>query len=135
MRLLSLRGLFLFVCIGVLACEPYNVCGLKSKDLGVKWENGKLSLVRSFRILKDDAAMEDLHSKLDLAPAPSNSMTFHSYQSNKRTVRKGSDPIHNRSWTQPNQIYICNASLLLLMNEVGWVTTFFVCFFFLLFGE
>ncbi|KAF7806195.1 CLAVATA3/ESR (CLE)-related protein 45 [Senna tora] len=98
MSLLSLRGLFLFVCIGILASQPYKACGLRSKDLALRWENRQLPFVRSFRMLKvkDNAAeMENLQSKMELAPVPS--ISFHPYQSNKRTVGKGSNPIHNRS--------------------------------------
>ncbi|KAI9117238.1 hypothetical protein K1719_011404 [Acacia pycnantha] len=94
MSFLSLRRLFVFVCIGILASQPCKVCGLRSKDLALRWHNEQLPYVRSFRILKDGAKMEDLQAKLDLAPAPS--MSFDPNQSNKRTVKKGSDPIHNR---------------------------------------
>ncbi|KAJ7956399.1 CLAVATA3/ESR (CLE)-related protein 45 [Quillaja saponaria] len=93
MNCLVTRGLFVLVCIGFLACQPNKVSGLRSIDLALRWNNRQLPFVRSFRILKA-ASMEDLQSKLNLAPAPS--MTFDPNQSNKRTVRKGSDPIHNR---------------------------------------
>lgn len=81
----TFRGFFLLFCIGILASEPHKVCSLRSKDLAL----------RSFRSLKGVVATEDLNTKLDFAPAPS--MTFDPDQSNKRAVRKGSDPIHNRS--------------------------------------
>lgn len=93
MSLLSFRGFFVLVCVGILASQPLKVSGLRSKDLALRWDEGQLPFIRSFRILKE-VAMEDLQSKLGLAPAPS--MTFDPNQSNKRTVRKGSDPIHNR---------------------------------------
>ncbi|KAL3018390.1 hypothetical protein AAZX31_05G026000 [Glycine max] len=79
MSLLSFRGFIVLVCVGILASQPFK---------------GLLPFVRSFRILKA-VAVEDLQSKVELVPAPS--MTFDPNQSNKRTVRKGPDPIHNRS--------------------------------------
>lgn len=82
-------------CIGILASEPYQVCSLRSKDLALRRGNEKLPFLRNyhFRSLKG-VATEDLQAKLELAPAPS--VTFDPDQSNKRTVSKGSDPIHNR---------------------------------------
>lgn len=91
----NFRGFLVLVCVGILASQPYNVFGLRSQDLALRWEEGQLPFVRSFRVLKV-VAMEDLKSKMESAPAPS--MTFDPNRSNKRTVRKGSDPIHNRCW-------------------------------------
>ncbi|RDY04678.1 hypothetical protein CR513_11591, partial [Mucuna pruriens] len=85
MSFLTFRGFFVLVCVGILASQPCMVSGLRSKDLALRWDNRQSSPL---------VAMEDLQSRLDLAPAPS--MTFDPNQSNKRTVRKGSDPIHNR---------------------------------------
>ncbi|KAI4343877.1 hypothetical protein L6164_011175 [Bauhinia variegata] len=93
MRFLTIRVFFLVICIGILASQPYKVTGLRSKDLAVRWDKGQFPFVTSFHIQKA-TTKEDLQSKLVLAPAPS--MTFDPNQSNKRTVRKGSDPIHNR---------------------------------------
>lgn len=87
MSLLTIRGFLVLVFIGILASQPFNVSGLRSKDLALRWNQGQ------FRIRKG-VAMEDLKSKMELAPSPS--LDFGRYQSNKRTVRKGSDPIHNR---------------------------------------
>ncbi|KAJ1406305.1 hypothetical protein SESBI_25230 [Sesbania bispinosa] len=95
MSFLTLRGFLILVCFGILVSQPYMVSGLRSKDHALRWDNRKLPLVQIPRILKAVSAMEDLQAKLDVAPAPS--MTFDPNQSNKRTVRKGSDPIHNRS--------------------------------------
>nr|KYP47191.1 hypothetical protein KK1_031215 [Cajanus cajan] len=84
MSSLTMQCFFVLVCVGILASQPRIVSGLRSKDLALRRDNRKSPLV----------ATEDLQSQLDLAPAPS--MTFDPNQSNKRTVRKGSDPIHNR---------------------------------------
>nr|KYP55539.1 hypothetical protein KK1_001751 [Cajanus cajan] len=92
MSLLSFRGFFVLVCVGILASQSFKVYGFRSKDLALRWDEGLLPLVRSFRLLKD-VAVEDLQSKVELAPTPS----FDPNESDKRTVRKGPDPIHNRS--------------------------------------
>ncbi|KAK7265796.1 hypothetical protein RJT34_33419 [Clitoria ternatea] len=94
MSLLTFRCFFVLVCVGILASQPRKASGLRSKDLALRLDEGLLPFVGSFRVLKA-VSMEDLQSNVELAPAPS--MTFDPYQSNKRTVRKGSDPIHNRS--------------------------------------
>ncbi|KAI9086447.1 hypothetical protein K1719_031531 [Acacia pycnantha] len=96
MSYFTFRGLILLFCVGILASEPYRVCSLRSKNLALRWDKKeeKSALPGSFRSLKD-VATEDLQTKMELAPSPS-MMTFDPDQSNKRTVRKGSDPIHNR---------------------------------------
>ncbi|KAF5730155.1 hypothetical protein HS088_TW20G00526 [Tripterygium wilfordii] len=88
------RGLILFVCIGILAIQPDRVSGLRSMDLALRWDKGLLPFVQHMRILKA-VVVEDLETKRSLAPAPS--AMFDPNQSEKRKVRRGSDPIHNRS--------------------------------------
>ncbi|GMY15623.1 clavata3/esr (cle)-related protein 45 [Fagus crenata] len=90
---LAYRGVIL-VCIGLLALQLEEVSGLRSIDLALKWDKVQSPFLKHLRVLKV-VAVEDLHTKLNLAPAPS--IVFDPNQSNKRTVRKGSDPIHNRS--------------------------------------
>lgn len=89
-----MRGFFILVCIVMLASQPYIAYGLRTKDLALRWDKRKQPFVQVSHVLKGDA-MEGLESKMDLAP--SSSMTFDANQSNKRTVKKGSNPIHNRS--------------------------------------
>lgn len=93
MGLLANRVALLLLCIGFLALAPENTCALRSKDLALRWNKGQLPFLGSMHIFKA-VAQEDLQRKLDLAPAPS--VTFDPNQSNKRRVRRGSDPIHNR---------------------------------------
>lgn len=90
---LAYRGVFLLVCIGLLALQPQQASGLRSIDLALKWGQGKSPFLKHLRVLAG-VAEEDVHMKLNLAPAPS--IMFDPNQSNKRSVRKGSDPIHNR---------------------------------------
>ncbi|KAG2407734.1 uncharacterized protein HKW66_Vig0025560 [Vigna angularis] len=90
-----LLAFFLFLCVGILASQPFKVSAFTSKHLALRWDDGLLPFVTSFRVLKAVYAVEDLQSKVELAPAPS--ITFDPNHSNKRTVRKGPDPIHNRT--------------------------------------
>lgn len=87
------RGVILLVCMGVLALQPDEVAGLRSIGLALKWDKVQLPFLEHLRVL-EAVAVEDTHTKLSLAPAPS--IMFDPNQSNKRRVRKGSDPIHNR---------------------------------------
>ncbi|XVE54790.1 hypothetical protein DITRI_Ditri03aG0110600 [Diplodiscus trichospermus] len=90
------RSFILVACIGLLVLQPGMVCCLRGIDVALRWHKG-LSLfpfVPNSRILKDVAAVEPLQTRQNLAPAPS--MMLDPNQSDKRGVRKGSDPIHNR---------------------------------------
>ncbi|KAJ0048700.1 hypothetical protein Pint_16114 [Pistacia integerrima] len=93
MALLVYRGVILLACIGFLALQPDKVSGLRSRDFVLRWDKDLLPFVRNSRILKA-VALKDLQTNPSLAPAPST--TLDPNQSNKRQVRKGSDPIHNR---------------------------------------
>ncbi|OMP04794.1 hypothetical protein COLO4_09292 [Corchorus olitorius] len=89
------RGfLLLLACISLLVLQPEMVSGLRSIDLALRWDKGLLPFVRNSRFLKADAAVDSLQTRPSLAPSPS--MMFDPNQSDKRRVRKGSDPIHNR---------------------------------------
>jgi hypothetical protein len=90
---LAYRAVILLACIGLLALQPEEVSGLRSIDLALKWGKGQSPFLKHLRVL-EVVAEEDVHMKLNLAPAPS--IMFDPNQSNKRSVRKGSDPIHNR---------------------------------------
>lgn len=94
MGFLAYRETILIVCIGFLVLQPGKVSGLGRKDLAPKWRSQlHLPFLRDLHIFKD-VALEDLQRKLSLAPAPS--VTFDPNQSDKRGVKRGSDPIHNR---------------------------------------
>ena len=87
------RGFILLACIGFLLLQPEMVSGLRGIDLALKWDKRLLPFVQNSRILKADA-VDSFQTRQNLAPAPS--MMFDPNQSNKRRVKKGSDPIHNR---------------------------------------
>ncbi|XP_059639474.1 CLAVATA3/ESR (CLE)-related protein 45-like [Cornus florida] len=88
------RVIFLLVCIGFLSIQPEMVSGLRRIDLVLRWNKSQLPFLRNPHILKA-VALGDLQTQLNIAPAPS--MMFDLNQSSKRRVRRGSDPIHNRS--------------------------------------
>ncbi|KAL0408695.1 UNVERIFIED_CONTAM: CLAVATA3/ESR (CLE)-related protein 45 [Sesamum radiatum] len=88
------RVFMLFVCVGLLALQPNEVCGLRRADLALRQGRGDQSvMVKSHRVLN---AVHVNNLNTDKKPAPVNKK-FDSNQSSKRKVRRGSDPIHNRT--------------------------------------
>ncbi|KAK8584163.1 hypothetical protein V6N12_068411 [Hibiscus sabdariffa] len=88
----KVKGFVVLVCVGLLVFQTQIVAGLTGIDvaLRVRPSVGKYS-----RILEAVAdAVDTSETRQNLAPAPS--VVFDPNQSNKRTVKKGSDPIHNR---------------------------------------
>lgn len=95
MGVLGYRVSTLLLCIGfLLALQPQNVSAIRSRDLALRWDNVKLPFLGGFHISKALAQKGLQRNRLDLAPTPS--VTFDPNQSNKRRVRRGSDPIHNK---------------------------------------
>ncbi|KAK4423738.1 hypothetical protein Salat_1956700 [Sesamum alatum] len=89
------RALTLFICVGLLALQPNEVSGLRSSDLALRQGRGDQPvMVMSHRVLLNAVGVNNLNS--DKKPAPVNKK-FDSNQSSKRKVRRGSDPIHNRT--------------------------------------
>ncbi|KGN63668.1 hypothetical protein Csa_014085 [Cucumis sativus] len=95
--LFSRKGLrFVFVVACFLLCvldqQPQTTAnGLSTIDAALKWVAFKST--NTINTHKADSSDE---KNLNLA-APSPAMNFDPNQSNKRGVKKGSDPIHNRS--------------------------------------
>ncbi|XP_042488692.1 CLAVATA3/ESR (CLE)-related protein 45 [Macadamia integrifolia] len=89
------RMLILILCIGFLVVQPGKVSGMASIDHVLRWEKQEQGPVQNSRVLK--AVMEELNTKKNLAPAAPATPKFDSNRSSKRGVRRGSDPIHNRS--------------------------------------
>lgn len=100
MKFPACRVVIFLVFVGLLFTQPGQVSGLRSADLALRF-------LRNSRTLKG-ADVQELHENLNMAPTPS--MMFDPNQSNKRRVRRGSDPIHNRCW------YVRISSLFLLSN-------------------
>ncbi|KAI4314159.1 hypothetical protein L6164_027094 [Bauhinia variegata] len=86
--------ILLLLCIGFLSFQPDKAFGLRSFELalGQSQEENK-TMLRNQRILKA-VNMEVMSTKKDSAKA---NKKFDQNQSSKRRVRRGSDPIHNRS--------------------------------------
>ncbi|KAI9174397.1 hypothetical protein LWI28_016684 [Acer negundo] len=88
-----LKHLILLICVGFFALQIDKVSGLRSIDLVLRWDKELLPFVPTSRTLKA-VVLKDLQTNPGFAPAPS--MALDPNQSNKRRVRRGSDPIHNR---------------------------------------
>lgn len=80
----SCRLIILVLCVGFIFIQPEKVSA-------IRWEESKSRFERNSRVLK---AMKDLHMQANTAPV--SSMTFDPNQSEKRRVRRGPDPIHNK---------------------------------------
>nr|GEW22987.1 hypothetical protein [Tanacetum cinerariifolium] len=74
--------------------EPHMVSGFRNIDIELRWKkanHGELPV--NNRVLKE-VSRKDFQAK----PSPATlNKKFDLNQSSKRTVRRGSDPIHNRS--------------------------------------
>ncbi|KAJ0038312.1 hypothetical protein Pint_22766 [Pistacia integerrima] len=78
------RVLILLLCMGLLTVQPDQVYGLRRIDL--LRQNNQRSLKAT--------TMEEMNTQKNSTQIKS---TFDPNQSSKRRVRRGSDPIHNRS--------------------------------------
>ncbi|XVE53236.1 hypothetical protein DITRI_Ditri02bG0187800 [Diplodiscus trichospermus] len=79
------RLIIIVILFGLLAVQPDKVSGLRSRDL----------VFRNDRILMAVDMKEMSTEKKPAEPVSNNK--FDPNQSSKRRVRRGSDPIHNRS--------------------------------------
>ncbi|KAK6922024.1 hypothetical protein RJ641_012531 [Dillenia turbinata] len=86
--------LVLLICIGLLMIRAEKVSGLRSIDPVLKWNRDNEQSPNTVRSLQAQA-MQDLNTQRK--PSPESKM-FDPNQSNKRSVGRGSDPIHNRGW-------------------------------------
>ena len=76
----------LLMCVvALLAVQPDQACALRSIDLALR---------SSRHILVEDSRVEEKNMKRNSLPRNSK---FDPNQSSKRRVRRGSDPIHNKS--------------------------------------
>ncbi|KAI3673412.1 hypothetical protein L6452_39531 [Arctium lappa] len=80
----------ILICIVFLSIRSSErVSAIRSVDLALRWGEERL-FSRNVRVLK---TVEELDRELSVAPTPA--MMFDPNQSNKRRIRRGSDPIHN----------------------------------------
>ncbi|KAG6587538.1 hypothetical protein SDJN03_16103, partial [Cucurbita argyrosperma subsp. sororia] len=92
--MLSTKALvFALLLAGVSLCvQPQTASGLTTIDLALKWVAFKSPITNTHN---PDSVKKLKMKNMSLAPSPA--MHFDPNQSNKRGVKKGSDPIHNRS--------------------------------------
>lgn len=91
----SFQRVFIFlIIIGVFAVQPDNVCGLR--NIGLVFRHSQERVLKAV-----DMKGMSTEQKLPAAAAEAvNNTNIDPNQSSKRRVRRGSDPIHNRSWWQ-----------------------------------
>lgn len=93
--ILSTHKLFIFLtCIGILVVEPYTVSGVRSVGIELRFTKEDHGILMNHRMLK---AVDHMHDLKGSSSYEAVNKKFNRYQSSKRTVRKGSDPIHNRA--------------------------------------
>ncbi|MBA0615529.1 hypothetical protein Godav_015654 [Gossypium davidsonii] len=92
--IVNTRGFILVSCIALLVFQIEIVSAMRGIDLALKWDKGLSPSVENSRILRAVGSLDSLQTPPSLAPAPS--IMFDPNRSNKRSVKKGSDPIHNR---------------------------------------
>lgn len=87
------RTFILLLCIGYLAVQPDKVSGLKRMDLALRQGQEVRGLqAKNPRILKAVT-----YEGMNTQKKPPHAKKFDPNESSKRRVRRGSDPIHNRS--------------------------------------
>lgn len=80
------RAFALFICVGLLVFHAHEVCSSRSADLALRQSGEDHRLT-----VKNQHTLDT-----DKKPAPVNK-TFDPNRSSKRRVRRGSDPIHNKT--------------------------------------
>lgn len=93
MVLSSHKTFILLFCIGLLAIKADKVCCLRKGTVILTQGRQDQQPVQNNRILQE-VSKQDLEAKRKSA---SGNKKFDPEQSSKRRVRRGSDPIHNRS--------------------------------------
>ncbi|KAL5826411.1 hypothetical protein ACOSQ4_018208 [Xanthoceras sorbifolium] len=88
------RLLVFLICMGLLAVQPDKVSGLRSIDLVLRQSQHNQDMVPQNQRSLMDSATKGMNT--EKKPTQINN-TFDPNQSSKRRVRRGSDPIHNRS--------------------------------------
>ncbi|XAR55999.1 hypothetical protein NMG60_11036270 [Bertholletia excelsa] len=87
------RMFILLICIIFLSIQPAEVSSLRSIHLVLRHSKEDHGVVlRNLHMLKVEK--QTVNTEKKQAPAKK---TSNPYRSSKRRVRKGSDPIHNRS--------------------------------------
>jgi len=93
MVLSSHKTFILLFCIGLLAIKADQVCSLRRETMILTQGRQDQLQVQNNRVLQE-VSKQDLDTNRKSAPVTNK---FDPEQSSKRKVRRGSDPIHNRS--------------------------------------
>ncbi|CAN4081272.1 unnamed protein product [Withania somnifera] len=97
MVFISSKAFVLLIFIGLLEVFPEKVSSLTSSQFALRWstqqQQNELMMSKTRRML-NGLVTKELNTGIKSAPV---SETFDPNGSSKRKVRKGSDPIHNRS--------------------------------------
>lgn len=88
------HAFMLLIFIGLLAVHQEGVSAIRDIDhfLRLSGKDDRVTMKNSRMLKQEDATGLNMHMK----PVPAQKK-LDPYQSSKRTVNKGSDPIHNRS--------------------------------------
>lgn len=84
----------LLLCVCLLALQPKGTSGLSNINLVLRWDKPNIPIFNSFKFVKDVSVEDDWRRTLAFAPAPLPG--FDPTKLNKRRIRRGSDPIHNK---------------------------------------
>ncbi|KAK4376680.1 hypothetical protein RND71_002976 [Anisodus tanguticus] len=96
MVFISNKPFVLLICIGLLVVLPEKVSSLTRSDFSLKWstqQQNEQMMLKTRRML-NGLVKNELNNGIKSAPVSEN---FDPNGSSKRRVRKGSNPIHNRS--------------------------------------
>ncbi|PSR85064.1 CLE45p like [Actinidia chinensis var. chinensis] len=88
------RLFILLICIGFFTVQPAKSSSLRSIDIVLRWSKEDDGPALHYHRTLKAVEMQMVNTKKKHAPV---NKTLDPNQSRKRSVRRGSDPIHNRS--------------------------------------
>ena len=92
---ISMRRTFVvLIYLGLLAVHPEYVFGLRSIDIELRWRREDHPIMQKDQRMLKEVVTNGLKAEKRTAPVNKKTDPF---QSSKRQVGRGSDPIHNRS--------------------------------------
>ncbi|KNA22874.1 hypothetical protein SOVF_029830 [Spinacia oleracea] len=93
MTLSAHKTFILLLCIGLLAIKPERGCSLRRAEMALAPNDEDSKLVPNNRVLQG-VSRQELNASRRSTPE---NKKYDPTQSSERRVRRGSDPIHNRS--------------------------------------
>ncbi|KAG5521210.1 hypothetical protein RHGRI_033685 [Rhododendron griersonianum] len=88
------RVFILLICISFFTVQPSKGSSLRSIDLVLRWRTEDDGPVLNYQRTLKAVEMQEMNTEEKHPPV---NKAFDPNQSSARRVRKGSDPIHNRS--------------------------------------